>query len=102
MCRAQRARRDRVATASRPTSLQRVARLLLITRGTSMKDSNDNATLDWVDEVELTENERKFLENREARDTCANLFTLARNLPHSVALNNLIDRTINDLLTKEQ
>jgi len=67
-----------------------------------MKDSNDNATLDWVDEVELTENERKFLENCEARDTCANLFALARNLPHSVALNNLIDRTINDLLTKEQ
>jgi hypothetical protein len=30
-----------------------------------MKDSNDNATLDWVDEVELTENERKFLENCE-------------------------------------
>ena len=67
-----------------------------------MKDSNDAQTIDWVDEVELTENERKFLENREARDTCADLLTLARNLPHSVALNNLIDRTINDLLTKEQ
>ena len=67
-----------------------------------MKDSNDNATMDWVDEVKLTENERKFLENREDLDLCADLFTLARNLPHSVALNNLIDRTINDLLTKEQ
>ena len=66
-----------------------------------MKDSNDNATLDWVDEVELTENEQKFLDNREARDICADLFTLTRNLPHSVALNNLIDRTINDLLTNQ-
>jgi hypothetical protein len=75
---------------------------LKLNRSTKMKDSNDAQTIDWVDEVELTENERKFLENREARDTCANLFTLARNLPHSVALNNLIDRTINDLLTKEQ
>ena len=67
-----------------------------------MKDSNDNATLDWVDEVELTENERKFLDNRVALDICADLFTLTRNLPHSVALNNLIDRTINDLLTNQQ
>lgn len=67
-----------------------------------MKDLNDNnRTIDWVDEVELTENERKFLENREALDTCADLFTLTRNLPHSVALNNLIDRTINDLLTNQ-
>jgi hypothetical protein len=67
-----------------------------------MKDNDDAQTIDWVDDVELTENERKFLENREDLDLCADLFTLARNLPHSVALNNLIDRTINDLLTKEQ
>lgn len=67
-----------------------------------MKDSNDAQTIDWVDEVELTENEQKFLDNREARDICADLFALTRNLPHSVALNNLIDRTINDLLTNQQ
>jgi hypothetical protein len=69
-----------------------------------MKDSNDAQTIDWVDEVELTENERKFLENREDLDLCADLFTLARNLPHSVALNNLINRTINDIInnTTEQ
>tara|TARA_R100000951_G_scaffold65428_2_gene55229 strand:- start:5494 stop:5706 length:213 start_codon:yes stop_codon:yes gene_type:complete len=67
-----------------------------------MKDSNDNATLDWVDEVELTENELKFLESREDLDTCANLLTLTRNLPHSVALNNLIDRTLNDILNNTE
>ena len=67
-----------------------------------MKDSNDNATLDWVDEVELTENERKFLESREYLDTCANLLTLTRNLPHSVALNNLIDRTLTDILNNTE
>tara|TARA_Y100000385_G_scaffold185509_1_gene191595 strand:+ start:1137 stop:1349 length:213 start_codon:yes stop_codon:yes gene_type:complete len=67
-----------------------------------MKDSNDNATLDWVDEVELTENELKFLESREDLDTCANLLTLTRNLPHSVALNNLIDRTLTDILNNTE
>ena len=65
-----------------------------------MKDSNDNATLDWVDEVELTENEQKFLDNRVALDICADLFTLTKE--QRVALNNLIDRTINDLLTNQQ
>jgi hypothetical protein len=64
-----------------------------------MKDSNDAQTIDWVDEVELTENERKFLEDGMYRHA---LFDAMENLPHSVALNNLIDRTINDLLTKEQ
>ncbi len=63
-----------------------------------MKDLNDNATLDWVDEVELTENERKFLEDGMYRHA---LFDAMENLPHSVALNNLIDRTINDLLTNQ-
>lgn len=64
-----------------------------------MKDLNDNnRTIDWVDEVELTENERKFLEDGMYRHA---LFDAMENLPHSVALNNLIDRTINDLLTKE-
>jgi hypothetical protein len=38
-----------------------------------MKDSNDAQTIDWVDEVKLTENERKFLENREDLDACADL-----------------------------
>jgi hypothetical protein len=65
-----------------------------------MKDLNDNnRTIDWVDEVELTENERKFLADGMYRHA---LFDAMENLPHSVALNNLIDRTINDLLTKEQ
>jgi hypothetical protein len=64
-----------------------------------MKDINDiDKTIDWIDEEELTENERKFLENREALAVCADLFTLPRNLPHSVALNNLIDRTITHIL----
>ena len=64
-----------------------------------MKDFNDNATLDWVDEVELTDNERKFLEDGMYRHA---LFDAMENLPHSVALNNLIDQTINAMLTKEQ
>ena len=65
-----------------------------------MKDSNDNATLDWVDEVELTENEQKFLDNRVALDMCVDLFTLTKE--QRVALNNLTNRTINDLLTNQQ
>ena len=69
-----------------------------------MKDSNDAQTIDWVDEVKLTENERKFLENLQDPDACAWLISAWGNMSHSVALNNLIDRTINDIInnTTEQ
>ena len=60
-----------------------------------MKDSNDTATLDWIDEVELTDSERKFFEDGMYIHA---LFDAVENLPHSVALNNLMDRTINDIL----
>jgi hypothetical protein len=86
LCRAQRARRDRVATASRPTSLQRVARLLLITRGTSMKDSNDNATLDWVDEANA---------DNQAAPTG---FYITENAALDKALNRIVNITLQDLL----
>ena len=67
-----------------------------------MKDPNDqNRTIDWVDEVKLTDSERKFLEDGMYRHA---LFDTVENLPHTVALNNLIDRTINGIInnTTEQ
>jgi len=84
-----------------------------------MKDLNDNnQTIDWVDEVEvvskevatpdlgfhITENERKFLENLQDPDACAWLISAWGNMSHSVALNTIIDRTINDIInnTTEQ
>ena len=66
-----------------------------------MKDSNDAQTIDWVDEVKLTENERKFLENLQDPDACAWLISAWGNMSHSVALNTIINRTINDLLTNQ-
>jgi hypothetical protein len=64
-----------------------------------MKDINDAQTIDWVDSVELTDNERKFLEDGMYRHA---LFDAMENLPHSVALNNLTDRTITDILNNQQ
>lgn len=57
-----------------------------------MKDENDAQTIDWVDE-EVEEVE--VLEGAE-------VFTLlASNPPLIVALNYLIDRTINDITEKQ-
>lgn len=67
-----------------------------------MKDINDAQTIDWVDEVELTDNERKFLENLQDPDACAWLISAWSNMSHSVALNNLTDRTITDILNNQQ
>tara|TARA_R110000803_G_scaffold25981_1_gene61900 strand:+ start:452 stop:637 length:186 start_codon:yes stop_codon:yes gene_type:complete len=61
-----------------------------------MKDSNDNATLDWIDEVELTANERKFLEDGEIL-----MPTYATPNPAlNAALNTILSRTVTNLLNK--
>jgi hypothetical protein len=66
-----------------------------------MKDENDAQTIDWVDEekVEVLPAEEKFLTDGMYRHV---LFGATENLPHSVALNDLIDRTINDMITEKQ
>jgi|DEB0MinimDraft_6_1074348.scaffolds.fasta_scaffold643904_1 hypothetical protein len=56
-----------------------------------MKDENDVQTIDWVDEG-------KLLTDGMYRHV---LFGATENLPHSVALNDLIDRTINDITEKQ-
>ena len=70
--------------------------LKLNRKGHTMKDSNDNATLDWIDEVELTANERKFLEDGEIL-----MPTYATPNPAlNAALNTILSRTVTNLLNK--
>jgi len=59
-----------------------------------MKDINDiDKTIDWIDEEELTENERKFLEEGDCTTPKVRLDAAFWRI--------ILNRTTNDLITKE-